>query len=351
MALWLNRAGSRGQYEDRFLEQNRIYLTWNGLNTDLSKAKNKGDIASVLRVQYPEAPKGRISQNTGQLWSFVGRMSPGDWVALPSKQGPVIHIGEIVGDYEYDPNAEDPYYHSRRVQWLQLEIPRSHFDGDILASLGAFSTICQIKRNEAERRVKEMAEHNWRATAAPHPRVSDLSDETETGDSDEDEAIDLGAMGREQIAAHILAKYKGHPLARLVQVLLEAQGYTVYRSPDGPDQGIDLLASPSTLGFGSPRICVQVKSQESPLDRPTLDQLIGTMANVGADRGLLVCWGGFKSSIIKEKARMFFKVRLWDRDDLLDQIFENYDRLPESMHTELPLQRVWAMALPTDEEA
>ncbi len=292
----------------------------------------------------------RVAQNTGQMWSFVGRMRPGDWVALPSKHGPVIHIGEIIGEYEYNAAAENPYYHSRRVRWLQREIPKSHFDGDILASLGAFSTICQIKRNDAETRVRAMADHNWRASPqpamVPTPGVGDSSDES--GDED---VIDLASLGREQIAAHILAKYKGHPLAQLVQVVLEAQGYTVYRSPEGPDHGVDLLASSDTLGFGSPRICVQVKSQESPLDRPTLDQLIGTMANVGADRGLLVCWGGFKSSIIKEKARMFFKVRLWDRDDLLDQIFENYDRLSESMHAELPLQRVWALAAPADEDA
>ncbi len=351
MTLWLNRAGSRGQYEDHFLEENRIFLTWNGLKQDLSGVGSKEDVADILRAHYPEAPKGRISQNTGQVWSFAHRMAPGDWVALPSKQGPVIHIGEITGGYEYDPNAEDPYYHSRTVRWLHLEIPRSRFDGDILASLGAFSTICQIKRNDAERRVKEMARSDWKAPSSPKPLAPSAAVEPEPVETDEDAGFDLVTMGREQIATHILAKYKGHPLARLVEAVLEAQGYTVFRSPEGPDHGIDLLASPSNLGFGAPRICVQVKSQESPLDRPTLDQLIGTMANVGADRGLLVCWGGFKSSILKEKARMFFKVRLWDRDDLLDQIFEHYDLLPESMRAELPLQRVWALAMPADDEA
>ena len=32
MALWLVRAGSHGEYEQKFLEENRIYLTWHNLN-------------------------------------------------------------------------------------------------------------------------------------------------------------------------------------------------------------------------------------------------------------------------------------------------------------------------------
>src|SRR5207244_7723358 len=45
---------------------------------------------------------------------------------------------------------------------------------------------------------------------------------------------------------------------------------------------------------------MQVKSQESPVDTPTLHQLVGSMQNVGADQGLLVAWGGFKSSVDRE---------------------------------------------------
>ena len=46
-------------------------------------------------------------------------------------------------------------------------------------------------------------------------------------------------------------------------------------SPAGPDKGVDILASAGTLGFGSPKICVQVKSTDAPVDRIVLDQLGG----------------------------------------------------------------------------
>jgi restriction system protein len=95
---------------------------------------------------------------------------------------------------------------------------------------------------------------------------------------------------------------------------------------------------------------VQVKSQQSPVDRPTLDQLIGVMQSFGADQGLLVAWGGFKSSVQKEEAKQFFRVRLWDADDLVEQLLAKYDSLSEEIRAELPLKRIWVVARPDDEE-
>ena len=138
-------------------------------------------------------------------------------------------------------------------------------------------------------------------------------------------------------------------MARLVGAILEAQGYTTLVSPEGPDKGIDILAAPGPLGFGRPRICVQVKSGSVPVDRPTLDQLIGAMSNVGADQGLLVSWGGFKTSVDREVATQFFRVRLWDSDALVDQLLSNYDKLPDDLRAEIPLQRVWALIPEGDE--
>ncbi len=67
--------------------------------------------------------------------------------------------------------------------------------------------------------------------------------------------------------------------------------------PEGPDKGVDLLAAPGALGFGSPRICVQIKATDSPIDRVILNQLVGVMQNFHAGQGLLVSWSGFKQSI------------------------------------------------------
>lgn len=39
MGVWLFRAGSNGEFEEKFLTDNRVYLTWNNLNIDLKDYK------------------------------------------------------------------------------------------------------------------------------------------------------------------------------------------------------------------------------------------------------------------------------------------------------------------------
>lgn len=346
MALWLVRAGGQGELEHAFLEDSRIYLTWGGIDEDLSGFENREELKDFLREHLADTGDNRIANAAGQIWAFVSRMQPGDWVVLPSKMKPAIHVGEVVGEYRYEPSSRRPGQ-SRKVRWIETDIPRSNFDQDLLYSFGAFLTVCQISRNDAEARVRAMAENGWK----PRPAYAfgGPTDSAEGGVGEEGAPVDLERLARDQIAKLLAQKFKGHQMARLVEELLKAQGYTTYRSPEGPDKGVDLLAAPGPLGFGQPRICVQVKSGDSPVDRPTLDQLIGTMQNVQAAQGLLVSWGGFKSTVERETPTQFFRVRLWDQDDLIDELLRLYDQLDEDIRAEIPLKRTWALTL-TDSE-
>ena len=112
--------------------------------------------------------------------------------------------------------------------------------------------------------------------------------------------VDMEERAADEIERTISKNFRGpdgYDMERLVKALLEAQGYTVYQSPKGRDKGVDLLAALGPLGFGTPRICVQVKSGDGKTGRPTLDQLVGTMQNFQAEQGLLVSWGGFTKDI------------------------------------------------------
>lgn len=344
MALWLVRVGRHGEHEEKFLQDKRAYLTWRRLSEDLSKLPDKPALRSVLTGLFPEAPVGRISNFTGQIWAFAKEMRRGDWLVIPSKKKAAVHIAEITGDYTHDPAAEDPYYHWRDLKWIATDVPRTSFDQDLLHSFGAIMTICKISRHDAEKRVRAMARVGWKSVLV-------TPDGGDDDDSTEPESIDLEERGRDLIAQVISRKFQGHDLTRLVDALLKAQGYTTFRSPPGPDKGIDILAAPEPLGFGQPRICVQVKSGDTPVDSPTLNQLIGAMQNVHADQGLLVSWGGFKSSVDKEIPAQFFRVRVWDQKVLIDELLAHYDKLDADLRAELPLKQVWTVAVDDDEES
>ena len=208
-------------------------------------------------------------------------------------------------------------------------------------------TICRIQRNDAEARVKAMAARNWQteSVAASAPRIPGGL-QSVAGGEDAAEAVEanLEELAADQIVRLIEARIKGHGLASLVEAILQAEGYTTYRSSEGADGGADILAGGGELGFGKPQIYVEVKSGSETVDRPTVDKLIGAGQKFGAETCLFVSWGGFKPNVQKELARDFFRVRLWSRKELLEKLFTHYDQLPEEIRLALPLKRVWMVA-------
>ncbi len=346
MSIWLIRAGSHGQYEQKFIQEKRVYVTWDQLDVDVSKLADSAALLVEMQKRYPDAKLNKLRNWVRQVWPFAHVIKKGDLVVLPSKQQPAIYIGEVTGDYVFEAKGPDPYFHWLPVKWIGEAIPRTQFGQDLLHSFGAFLTICSIQRNNAEARILAMRESKW----GPDPGFKGKLSKEEAEAADEsDEATDLEEAGRDQIAQLIRAKFAGHGFARLVNSILKAQGYTTYLSPEGTDGGIDILAGTGGLGFTSPRICVQVKSQETPVGRPEVDQLIGAMDNTKADAALFVAWGGFKPTVYRELANRFFRVRLWTQKELLEQLFASYDKLDEDLRAELPLKRVWTVAAQDEE--
>ena len=65
MALWLVRAGSHGEHEQKFLDDNRVYLTWDGVDNDLSKVKTFEGVKEILIEKFSDLSKNgiRVSAN------------------------------------------------------------------------------------------------------------------------------------------------------------------------------------------------------------------------------------------------------------------------------------------------
>jgi restriction system protein len=352
MSLWLIRAGSHGEFESKFLEESRVYVTWDHLAHDLMKLPDREALFGKLQEMHPDAKPNKLRIWVGQVWAFAHTMQKGDWVVLPLKTQQSIYIGEITSDYHCEPKGPNPFFHWRSVKWIGEAIPRQRFGQDLLHSIGSLLTICRIQRNNAEARVKVMKASNWGDDPGKKGvLVKSKAPAAEPDEEDEldTEMIDLEQEGLDRIATLIQAKFAGHGLTRLVEGILQAQGYTTYRSPEGADGGADILAGMGTLGFGTPQLCVEVKSEASPIDRPTVDKLLGAMSKFNAAQGLFVSWSGFKTNVQKDLAQSFFKVRLWTRKELLDALFAHYDKLDEDLKAELPLKRIWTVAAQEEE--
>lgn len=348
MAVWLIRAGSHGEYEQKFLQEKRVYVTWESLDINLQELTNREALLEAMTERYADAKPKAIMNWASQIWPFAHEIKKADWVVMPLKSQRAIQIGEVTGEYQYEPKGPSPYYHWRTVKWIGEAIPRDHFGKDLLNTFGAFMTICRVKKNNAEVRLAAMRASGWkRETAKAIVKARGSSDDTNDGSDDD---IDLQERADDGIAKLIMAKFKGHGLTRLVDAILQAQGYTTWRSPEGADGGADILAGAGPLGFGNPRLCVEVKSEANPIDRPTVDKLLGAVSKFGAHEGLFVSWSGFKTNVQKELAASFFRVRLWTQKELLEALFAVYDRLDEDLKAELPLKRIWTVASHDGEE-
>jgi restriction system protein len=97
------------------------------------------------------------------------------------------------------------------------------------------------------------------------------------------------------------------------------------------------------MGFETPKLAVQVKSSDAPADVSVVRELQGVMPRFGAERGLVVTWGGFKESVVREARQLYFTIRLWDAGDIVNALQKNYTRLPPELQAELPLKQLWAL--------
>lgn len=335
MSVWLVRAGRFGENEARALDESIVTIGWNSM-PDLAKVASREELAAIYETLHPDEVKGRVSNQVGQIWAFRSRINVGDLVVLPLKTQSSIAIGKIASAYGYTTDLGDGIRHVRKVDWLRTDIPRTAFDKDLLHSFGAFMTVCQIQRNNAEQRIKALLNGKTQPQL-----VQSNTDVTE----DDPANIDIEEAARDQIVEFIQQKFAGHNLANLVDAVLQADGYLTRISPPGADGGVDILAGSGPMGFGSPRLCVQVKSGQSPVDVAVLRELQGILQSYQAQQGLLVSWGGFKKSVLNEAKQSFFTIRLWDSGDLFKAIVRNYDRLPDELQAELPLKRCWALVL------
>ena len=141
--LWICRAGKKGCYYPDYINQNSIYLPWQGFNVDLSMKKTMPFYRELVKEQMNTDNRTSISNWSGQLFSFVNDMQVGDYVLIPSERGQVYTFAMISGDYVF--NKENILHHQREISIIHKNLPRHIFEQKVLYSLGAYRTLFKAK--------------------------------------------------------------------------------------------------------------------------------------------------------------------------------------------------------------
>jgi restriction system protein len=332
MAVWTVKAGRHGEREERCLEHGVVGGGWEQI-PDLSTVDSRDALNALCEHAAPDWSAKTRSNYVAQLWSLRERMQPNELVVLPLKTTGTIAVGRISGPYAYREDLGEELRHVRGVTWQATDVPRDSFDQDLLFSFGAFLTVGRVRRDQAEERVLAAI------SGAPSPHGSVVAADADPVDVEA--AIDPAQLAREQIRQRISQTVAGHDLADLVGAIFDARGFNVTASPPGADGGVDLLIGSGATGRESPRIVGQVKTGQAGVDE--YRAIFGLKESLQADQGLLVAWGGFKGNVRREARSQHFSMVLWDADDLLDALFDVYDRLREDLRSRLPLKRAWTL--------
>ncbi|MGO3090619.1 MAG: restriction endonuclease, partial [Galactobacter sp.] len=263
----------------------------------------------------------------------------------------------------------DYAHHRRAVEWIRTEIPRPVFEQDLLYSFGAFSTVCEVSRNDAAYRIRVVAaqegakdpgprddarsrdESKRNAARKPNKAAgvaasSGIRDDHGAQDDDDlqTDAPDLSTLISDRVTNRILTRFKGDKLEQLVAAVLEAMGMVITQAPKpGTDGGVDILAGHGLFGMDSPRLVVQVKSETTAVGDPVVNALHGAITREQADQGLLVALGGVNSNARQNLRGHRFTIAVWDEAKLLDAIYATYESLPAAIRADLPLQQRWVL--------
>ena len=333
MALWVVRAGSHGEQEETAINSNVICHGWNEL-PDYGRM-TKEELNTLYRRVHPHETEKQVISGFNQCWRFANGIAVGDIVALPIKAtgSSAFRFGKVIGEYRYQEIAEN-VHHTRAVQWL-TQVPRSVIPIDILYSMNSSLTVFKVERNNAVARIIPIIETPVEQLEVVEPM--------ESGDEEIEDNINFEEVANDEITKFIQANFKSHDFADLIAAILRTFGFKTTVSPPGSDGGIDIFCGSGPLGLDSPLLAVQVKSGLGTVGMDVFNQLIGVVSKFSAQQGLFVSWGGFTKDARRDAKNQSHRIRLWDQEEVVDALLENYDRLDEKFKVRLPLKRIWTL--------
>jgi len=342
---WLVRGSKNSAFDQWMLNEKLTGIDFHEL-PDLSGVADLASMRDLVRNAMPHLKPGAVGNYAAQLFAFSSRIALGDLVILPVRHTGKLAFGVVAASYEYRP-GDGILNHVRHVDWRLTDVSRTAINQDLLYSLGAFSTVVQISRNDAAWRFWQVAKGAESDPGARGGKVpKGVGPDVEAVDSDDaiaEEGFDILRYSKDRVLGRIRELFAGHRLADLVAAILEAEGMTCKVSPPGADGGIDIIAGSGVLGISAPTIIVQVKSQPSHVGSEVLDQLGGVVGQHQADHGLLVAMGGLTKPAKDKVAMQRLKVAVWDEEEVLDRIYRHYSALPVEIRKDIPLTLAWVI--------
>lgn len=331
---WMIRAGTDQILADKVEKAKAIAIGWHELG-NLDSLVSRDDFKARYEQVLPEHSSTRRAVNSGQIYRFVRELKDGDQILTYLKDSRQYVVGQLTGDYRYDPTAfGDEYPHIRAVKWLK-KIPRDAFSPAARDTLGSILTLFSL--NSVAGELSELIQRSETQPAATVVRIEPSITEVETPPY-----VDEVRARADELIADMISKLDPYDFQDLVAAVLRAMGFNAVSSPPGQDGGVDIIAHPDAFGFAEPRIVAQVKHRQDKTTNKEVLQLLGALQS--NDKGLFVSTGGYTTQAVQAARGSAKPLRLYNRDEFIRLLLEHYEPLADEYKAMVPLVRVWLPA-------
>jgi len=321
--VWVVRGGNNNEIAQDVEKASAIAIGWSGMGK-LDSLTSRNEFKKHYRSKYPDASERRVAIGAGQVYRFVRKIRMGDLTLTPIVASREVLVGEVIGDYEFNPQIiSKGYPHIRRVKWLG-KVSRDDVSPAFKNTLGGISTVFQATVHLDE----------TKALLSGEPPL-------EPPDGDEPPFYEDVRKKADEMILDLISQIDAYDFQELVAGVLRAMGFRTRVSSKGPDGGVDIRAHPDAFGFQHPRIRIQVKHRKGQASRQEIQQFAGAVGYGGQNHnGLFVSTGGFTKPAESE-AEKHPNITMIDRDSFVELLLEHYDNLEPQYQAMIPLRKVY----------
>lgn len=151
---WFIRSNN-GEFVQDFLEKQVVGIGW---LRESYEGKSRETIKNCILKEYPNEKQGTIDQWAGCCWRFACEIKVNDYVITNNNDG-TLHIGKIIGEYEYSPDFYKENPHIRSVKWIE-KIERKTLPAKIQSYLKSSLTVTSFDDSEAIKCLEEICKQN-----------------------------------------------------------------------------------------------------------------------------------------------------------------------------------------------
>jgi len=324
---WVVRSGRSSEIVLDAEKKGVIAIGWHEMGR-LAELEGRDDFKKRYRSAYPDESEARVGNGAGQLYRFVREIQKGDSVLTPITTSREVLIGEIIGDYAFDPKAISSHYPNvRKVRW-QKKVSRDNLTPPFRNAIGGIMTVFTVNAHLEE--IKDLLRGKSSEPSEIEPPF--YEDVREKAD---------------EMILDMLSQIDAYEFQDLVAGVLQAMGLRTRVSPPGPDGGVDIKAFPDAFGFQSPRIRVQVKHRKGQATQQEVQQFAGAIGTgEHSYNGLFVSTGGFTPPAERESEK-HPNITLIGRESFVELLLEHYEKLEPQYQAMVPLRKVYIPVPPT----